>query len=88
MTTEERIRSQCNKIAEMLVAKNRSYGDSALHPMAVFGPGDPIVSLGVRIDDKLSRIKNAPGAFGEDSLQDLIGYLVLLRLALEDKAKT
>jgi len=35
----------------------------------------------VRIDDKLNRIRNQPEAFGEDVVLDLIGYLVLYRIA-------
>lgn len=90
MTTEIRIRARCAEIAEFLVAKNQSYGDSALHPVGVFARGDAVDSLAARIDDKLSRVRFAPGAYGEDTIEDLIGYLVLMTLALEDRehAKT
>jgi hypothetical protein len=39
----------------------------------------------VRIDDKLSRIKRGAGlvATDEDVIQDLIGYLILLKIALK-----
>lgn len=40
----------------------------------------------MRIDDKLTRIRNNPEAFGEDPVLDLIGYLVLFTLAVEDEA--
>lgn len=83
--TRARIENECNAIRDMLVAKNLSYGDSALRPMGIFGPGKAVDLLKVRIDDKLNRIKNAPNAFGEDVIDDLIGYLVLLKLALEDE---
>lgn len=85
MTTKERIRSRCNEIADFLAEKNASYGDSALHPIGVFAKGDAVDSLSVRIDDKLSRMRHAPGAYGEDTIKDLIGYLVLLTLAIEDR---
>ena len=85
MTTEARIHARCTEIAAFLAQKNASYGDSALHPIGVFATGDAVDALSARIDDKLSRLKHAPGAYGEDTIKDLIGYLVLLTLALEDR---
>jgi hypothetical protein len=87
MRSEQRIRGKCLEIAEVLATKNASYGDSALHPLGIFASGDPVANLAARIDDKLARVRNAPGAFGEDEIVDLIGYLVLLLLAREDKAQ-
>ncbi len=87
MTTPDRIRAACNRLADMLVAKNEAYGDSALSPLAIFGRGKASDLIRVRIDDKLSRIKNAPDAFGEDPIRDLLGYLILLQLAIEDERK-
>ena len=78
--TESRIRSECEAIADMLVAKNRRYGNSALEPLRVFSRADAREQILVRIDDKLSRIRNQHGD-DEDAVLDLIGYLVLLRLA-------
>ena len=39
----------------------------------------------VRIDDKLSRISRGSGLVGddEDVIQDLIGYLILLQIAID-----
>jgi len=78
---EQGIREVCNEIAEMLVAKNKAYGDSALNPVRIFSKAPPEEGLRVRIDDKLSRIRNDPDAFGEDAVMDLTGYLVLLLIA-------
>ena len=83
-STPERIRAKCAEVAGMLVEKNRSYGDSALHPIGIFAKGQAADLIRVRIDDKLNRIMNAPGAFGEDAIKDLIGYLILLQIAMED----
>ncbi len=74
------------KIGSMLVAKNAAYGDSALNPTGIFSKGDAEQLIRVRIDDKLNRIKNAPDAFGEDPIDDLLGYLVLLKIARARKA--
>ena len=42
----------------------------------------------MRIDDKLNRVKQGTGLFGggEDVITDLIGYLVLLRIAVDRDA--
>ena len=82
----DRIRAKCREIAGMLVAKNKAYGNSALEPVRIFGRGDAEALIRVRLDDKLSRIRNNPDAFGEDPILDLVGYLVLLLIAREDKA--
>jgi len=86
-TTPERIRQACYKVADMLIAKNKSYGDSALKPTGIFAKGRASDLINARIDDKLNRIKNQPGAFGDNDVDDLIGYLILLKLAREDEAQ-
>lgn len=78
--TERLIRRECEQLADFLVSKNRRYGDSALDPVRVFSSAGPAEQLRVRIDDKLSRL--ARGSLGdEDAVLDLLGYLVLLRVA-------
>lgn len=67
-------------IGEHIIAKNRSYGDSALHPLRVFSRADWRAGLLVRIDDKLSRVAAQQEWPGDDTILDLIGYLVLLRV--------
>lgn len=66
----------------MLLAKNAAYGDSAMSPLRFFSKADPVEAILVRIDDKLSRIARGNGKIEEDTVEDLIGYLVLLRVAL------
>ena len=70
-------------INHMLKNKNRKYGDSALNPARIFSKASNIEQLKVRLDDKLSRIKNAQDDEDEDVIADLIGYLVLLTIARE-----
>lgn len=82
--TEQQIRQVCNDLAEMLIQKNRAYGDSALCPKRIFSRCDAIEQINVRIDDKLSRManmKNGQDVMGEDVDWDLMGYLVLKRIA-------
>ena len=71
----------CHEVAQMLIEKNVSYGDSALNPIRLFSGADSQEQLKVRIDDKLNRIKNAQGFAGDNDIDDLIGYLVLLKIA-------
>lgn len=79
-TTADEIARECDALRDMLLEKNRAYGDSALDPVRVFSKADPVEQILVRIDDKLSRLKRGSAA-GEDVEQDLLGYLVLLRIA-------
>lgn len=69
------------EIYEMLVQKNRSYGNAAIDPVRIFSDADPTEQIKVRIDDKLSRIKSGDNSFNEDTIKDLIGYLVLLQIS-------
>ena len=69
-------------IKDLLLEKNAKYGDSALTPMQVFSKLNAEEAICARIDDKMSRIKNSGlNADTEDTLNDLIGYLVLLKIA-------
>ena len=81
---ESQMLSEICAVYDMLCEKNRAYGDSALAPVRIFSRSDKAEQIRVRIDDKLSRIRNDPCALNEDALFDLIGYLILLRVALHD----
>ena len=83
MRTEQDIERVMSGIQKMLIDKNRAYGDSALEPMRVFSKSDTIEQLYVRIDDKLSRVQRGHEYPGDDTIFDLIGYLVLLLIAKE-----
>lgn len=78
--SQQAIADECDAIKEMLLEKNRAYGDSALNPVRVFSRADAAEQILVRLDDKLSRLARGSDA-GEDVVADLIGYLVLLRIA-------
>lgn len=72
---------ETNSIRDLLIAKNRQYGDAALNPLRVFSQAETTEQIRVRIDDKLSRVQAQDWGDTEDSVQDLIGYLILLRIA-------
>ena len=68
---------------QMLLEKNLKYGDNAVNPVRIFSRSSPIEQILVRIDDKLSRLSRGAGfeEVEEDAISDLIGYLVLLKVA-------
>lgn len=70
-----------NGLEALLLAKNRKYGDSALNPAQTFSSASPIELINVRLDDKLSRIRNRQTDEDEDVEIDLIGYLILKQIA-------
>jgi len=71
----------CSAISDMLLRKNKSYGNSVFEPLRTFSKVDPIEQINVRIDDKLSRIARGSEFENEDTELDLIGYLILKRVA-------
>ena len=79
-STQTAIRDECAAISEFLIAKNRKYGNSALQPIRVFSQATADEAMLVRMDDKLSRIKNQQANDDEDAVLDLIGYLILYRV--------
>jgi hypothetical protein len=71
-----------DEIRDLLIAKNLKYGNSALEPLGVFSQLSAKEGLLIRIDDKLKRIKNGSlEKDDEDVVNDLIGYLVLLKIS-------
>lgn len=84
--TSERIIEVTNAVRDLLLKKNAAYGDSALKPSNIFARGSAVENIACRIDDKLMRIKNKGlNDATEDTVQDLIGYLILLKIAIEDE---
>ena len=75
----------------LLIEKNKAYGDTANHPPQIFSKLSAREGILARIDDKLSRIKNKGlNDLTEDSVADLIGYLILYKVQVrkeENKIK-
>lgn len=83
--TQLKIAEKCDAIKNLLLEKNRKYGNSALNPVRVFSKADTVEQIKVRMDDKLSRIRNEQGDEDEDVYMDLAGYLVLMLIAKEEQ---
>lgn len=72
---------KCDECKELLLEKNREYGDSALHPLGIFSKLGVYEAIKIRIDDKLARIRyDGQKNIKEDTVLDLIGYLILMRV--------
>lgn len=82
---EQSVNRITGDIANLLILKNKAYGDSALNPVRVFSKASRIEQLNVRIDDKISRIQRGTDYEDEDTIRDLIGYLVLRLIAEESE---
>ncbi len=79
------LNEELEMVRTLLVAKNQSYGNSALEPIRVFSQADTLAQIKVRIDDKLKRIQSGKVFGDEDTVLDLIGYLFILRIAMRNQ---
>ncbi len=85
-TTKQIIQDVGSEVIDLLIEKNKNYGDTANNPPQIFSKLSAKEGILARIDDKLSRIKKL-GFYdptnSEDTLKDLIGYLILLKVQIE-----
>lgn len=73
----DNITKTCDSLGEFLQHKNKNYGDSVNSPLRVFSSASVDEAFFVRMDDKLSRIKNNSGPLRRNDVVDLMGYCVL-----------
>jgi hypothetical protein len=83
MTTGEKAAVWLHQVADRLIEKSKSYGDSVGSPVRIFSKSGTTEGIKVRIDDKLSRVARGHEFPGEDVIVDLVGYLALLAVAEE-----
>lgn len=76
-----------DRIKALLIEKNLAYGDSATDPIRLFSGASAEEQILVRIDDKLSRIARGHEFQGEDTITDLVGYLVLLLVVRDESVQ-
>lgn len=86
LSFEKEVLEQLELINKTLLEKNAKYGDSALNPKRIFSKASTTEQIMTRIDDKLSRIANEDES--EDSVLDLMGYLILLRIHKNRETKS
>ena len=83
MTFSEKLDIEVKIITDLLKEKNKAYGDTALNPTNIFSKLNASEAICARIDDKLARIKNKGiNDETEDTVDDLIGYLLLLKMSI------
>jgi hypothetical protein len=87
--TEDYIKEVAEEIVSLLLRKNKAYGDTANKPPQIFSKLSPKEAILARLDDKLSRIKTVGlNDKTEDTMLDLIGYLILYRVQLRKEQHT
>jgi hypothetical protein len=82
MKIETRITQVLSSLGMLLQEKNKRYGNSALAPIGIFNKTGAVNGITVRLDDKISRIKNAT-ELRKNDVVDIMGYLTLLCVANE-----
>lgn len=75
------LRVVLSNVEQMLLAKNRKYGDAALAPLRILSKSSPSEQIRIRMDDKLSRLMSGQNDEDEDVMKDLLGYLLLDQIA-------
>lgn len=81
ISTHEKFDSYLDEIHELLLMKNRKYGDAALSPLNVFTNAGVGESILLRIEDKLKRIQQQEDDEDEDVYLDVVGYFILYEIA-------
>ena len=78
--------SEVKAITDLLKSKNKAYGNTALNPTNIFSKLNATEAICARIDDKLARIGNKGiNDETEDTVDDLIGYLLLLKMSMNGR---
>lgn len=83
-----RIAEACDDIKTLLLTKNAAYGDSAFNEVSIFGNTIPAKDAVLcRLADKVKRMETVGMNDGvEQTLDDLIGYAIILKILLEEEA--
>ena len=81
--TQAKLIDVLDGMKQLLLYKNRKYGDSALKPKNIFYKGDATNSILIRLDDKIGRIMSNPDDKPRvNDVADIIGYCTLLLVSM------
>jgi hypothetical protein len=87
---EVSITKECQLLSELLIKKNRDYGNSVQEQFEEYG----LTSILIRLDDKLRRLKNlltnpqqVKDESVQDTMKDLAGYAILGSICLQIAAE-
>lgn len=81
---QQQIVNVCDDVKALLLRKNAAYGNSVLDPVRVLSRATVTEQIMTRVDDKLSRLKRGhamPDESLDDTIMDIIGYLILYTVA-------
>lgn len=83
LSFDEKLDIEVKAVSDLLKTKNKAYGNTALNPTNIFSKLNATEAICARIDDKLARISNKGiNDETEDTVDDLIGYLLLLKMSM------
>lgn len=81
--TQQKIKDILSGMTDLLLYKNKKYGDSAINPKKIFYKGDSTNSILIRLDDKIGRImSNTEEKPRVNDVADIIGYCTLLLVSM------
>lgn len=81
--TQQKIMDVLDGMKNLLLYKNRKYGDSAINPKKIFYKGDSTNSILIRLDDKIGRVMSNPDDKPRvNDVADIIGYCTLLLVSM------
>ena len=82
-TTQQKIKDILSGMTDLLLYKNKKYGDSAINPKKIFYKGDSTNSILIRLDDKIGRVmSNTEEKPRVNDVADIIGYCTLLLVSM------
>jgi nitrous oxide reductase len=84
MSSLDEIEKVFDEVKNLVMEKNKQYGDSVLDPVRVFSKAPVNEQIMVRLDDKLSRLARGNDSIesDEDIFKDIMGYCAFALIAL------
>ena len=81
--TQQKIKDILSGVTDLILYKNRKYGDSAINPKKIFYKGDSTNSILIRLDDKIGRVMSSTEEKPRvNDVADIIGYCTLLLVSM------
>ena len=81
--TQQKIKDILSGMTDLLLYKNKKYGDSAINPKKIFYKGDSTNSILIRLDDTIGRaMSNTEEKPRVNDVADIIGYCTLLLVSM------
>lgn len=81
--TQQKLIDVLDGMKNLLLYKNKKYGDSAINPKKIFYKGDSTNSILIRLDDKIGRVMSNPDDKPRvNDIADIIGYCTLLLVSM------